>query len=134
MTSISKCYDNSSSIHSALTSQAVNALQILKDTFCNQENCRTSSLQTFEQNYPFKEDEKVSIKSVCTKCSSGNNIENKLSGEQTFCMQQTCKALSKLHLPKRNTYNENTVSNLPARSYGDGFKIIPICLSQHSNS
>ncbi|XP_034187546.1 uncharacterized protein LOC117607687 [Osmia lignaria lignaria] len=134
MSSISKCYDNSTSIHSTLTSQAVNALQILKDTFCNQENCRTPSLQTFKQNYPFKEDGKVSIKSVCTVCSSGNNIENKLSEEQTFCMQQTCKALSKLHLPKKNTYNENTVSNLPAKSHGDGFKIIPICLSQHSNS
>ncbi|CAD1474135.1 unnamed protein product [Heterotrigona itama] len=117
----------SSSYHSTLTSQAANALQILKNTFCTRENCIISSQQTMK-NCSFGKNE-VYTKSTCSLCLSTNNTSNKINEQKISCIQQTCKTFSKLHLPT-NISSNCTSSRIPMKSDGDGFKIIPIYLSQ----
>ncbi|KOC58866.1 hypothetical protein WH47_01390 [Habropoda laboriosa] len=114
--------------HKTLTSKAANALQILKETFCNQENCATSLLQTSKEN------EETHTKLTCGTCLSINTMNNKLFKQETLCAQQSCNDLSKLHLPNTCTCSNNASSHIPMKSHGDGFKIIPIYLSQNSNT
>lgn len=112
----------------ALTSQAENALQILKNTFCTRENCATtSSLHILKTNHSFTENDEVYTKSTCTCLSK---TDNKTSDQDTFRTKQN-KPLSKLHLSKVNTYSHSTSRR---KSNVDGFKIIPICVSQNSNT
>nr|XP_033326413.1 uncharacterized protein LOC117220509 [Megalopta genalis] len=103
-------------------SETVNALEILKNTFCSQENCITSSLEDISSCNLFKRKKVACVASSCKMC-----INRSSSSTDTCCLEQTCKPLSRLHLPTTNTCNQNMKSN-------DNFKIIPICLSHTSSS
>ncbi|XP_012143188.1 uncharacterized protein LOC105662773 isoform X2 [Megachile rotundata] len=132
--SISKVCENTSG-RTVLSSGAFNALQILKNTFCTQESCFASP-RTSKQNYSCKDDGRVREKSICTVCSSRNDIENKMCGLEPFCTEETCGAFSNLHVPKTSVYDVKeacSACSVRTKSHGDGFKIIPICLSQDSN-
>lgn len=111
------------SYRSTLSSQAANALQILKETFCTRENCPDSSVHNLN-NY---QDEDACVNSTCDACLSINDMNSRA---YIPCGQQSCKVVSKLHLPNANTYS--TCSHVPIKSYGDGLKVIPIYLSQDS--
>lgn len=109
-----------------LDTQAANALQILKTTFCNQETCIASSLRSLKETYLLNESD--------DSCMCLSDTINKILPQDTCCTAQTCKPYSKLHLPKTNSCNKNSTPQVPMRSRGDGFKIIPICISQTSNT
>ncbi|CAK9829817.1 hypothetical protein ANTRET_LOCUS7100 [Anthophora retusa] len=107
-----------------LTSEAANALHILKETFCTRETCPTSSPQIFKEN------ERICTELVCGTCLSINSIDNNLFDQEAFCKSRACNVFSKLHLPNTCTYSNTVSSRLSMKSHDDGFKIIPVCLSQ----
>lgn len=92
--SMSKCGQNAYSLRRTL-SPAINALQILKDTFCSQENCLASSLDSLNKIYSSKEIVDVCDNSTCINSKS---------------------------------------SRVPKKSFGNSFKVIPICLLQNSDT
>ena len=118
---------------STLATDAANALQILKDTFCNQETCIATSLQSLKESCTLKESEHNSVPSNCDTHSSISSIVDKAFGQHVlFCTQQTCKPYSKLHLPKTSSHNKSP--QIQTKSRGDGFKIIPIRISPSSDA
>lgn len=120
---------------STLATDAANALQILKDTFCNQETCTATSLQSLKESCTLKEDEHKSVPSNCDVDSSISSITDKAFGQHAlFCTQQTCKPYSKLHLPKTSSHNKSNSPQTQTKSRGDGFKIIPIRISPSSDA
>ncbi|XP_043260247.1 uncharacterized protein LOC122401889 [Colletes gigas] len=74
---ISKSCEGSCYLRGALSSQAANALRILKDTFCSQENCFASSSQSLNKSNLSKEFEDICDKSTCNACSSKSSSIDK---------------------------------------------------------
>ncbi|XP_078036862.1 uncharacterized protein LOC144469982 [Augochlora pura] len=116
------CYQYPSARPKFVPSETVNALEILKNTFCSQENCITSSLEDISSCNMYKKKNVACVVSSCKAC-----VNRSSSSIDTCCLEQTCKPLSRLHLPTSNIYNQNIKSN-------DNFKIIPICLSHTSSN
>ena len=118
---------------STLATDAANALQILKNTFCNQETCIATSLQCLKESCTLKESEHNSVPSNSDICSSRSSVADKAFGQHAlFCTQRTCKPFSKLHLPKTNNHIKSPQTQTKSR--GDGFKIIPIRISPSSDA
>ena len=122
-------------LRSTLAADAANALQILKNTFCTQETCIATSLHSLKESCTLKERTCNCVPLNSDAGSSGVSIADKAFGQHTlFCMQQTCKPYSKLHLPKTSSHNKCNSPQTQTKSRGDGFKIIPIRISPSSDA
>ncbi|XP_054016186.1 uncharacterized protein LOC128896753 [Hylaeus anthracinus] len=107
-----------------LTSQAANALEILKNTFCSRENCLVTSQHSLKKSCVSMQNVDTCEKSTCLNKSSS---AGKTSTQDTF-YTQNFEACSKLRLRATRT----CIKRKAAKSRG--FKIIPICLLQNSDS
>ncbi|XP_076297755.1 uncharacterized protein LOC143217395 [Lasioglossum baleicum] len=114
----------------SVSSETANALKILKNTFCSQENCVTSSLEDLADRCLIKNRRIPCVQSPCVACI--NRSSSSFSSVNNCCIEQSCKPVSRLRLPTTNTYKQNGSQNHTKSN--DNFKIIPICLSQISNS
>ncbi|XP_076629142.1 uncharacterized protein LOC143345664 [Colletes latitarsis] len=126
---ISKSCEDSCYLQGALSLQAANALRILKDTFCSQENCLASSSHSLNKSHLSKEFEDVCDKATCNVCLSKSSSINKTFVQDAFYTRQTCETfLQTKHICKKGN------SHVPKKSRRNGFKIIPICLLENSDA
>ncbi|XP_015440326.1 PREDICTED: uncharacterized protein LOC107195071 [Dufourea novaeangliae] len=109
--------------------EAANALEILKNTFCSQENCIASSLENLKTGYMSKKSKGACINSNYDACLNRSSSMNQIFVDDTCCMAQSCKPPSKLHLPTTNVCNRPNCSQVRMKSDSNCFKIIPTEMS-----
>nr|XP_031833184.1 uncharacterized protein LOC116427226 [Nomia melanderi] len=135
----SRTINSSDKMNSCITSKVVpretaNALEILKNTFCNQETCITSSRKNFGDCYLPRRRIATCIKSTCEACLNRSSSTNRIYTLDTCSIEQACKPPSKLHLPMASICKRGTSSQIYMKSYDNSFKVIPVNLSQISNT